>query len=115
MAPGHHPAFPESTIVKAIARVRDCGSMVCDNDMTRHEKSCVTCMDDFKRIVCDQIRRLKQILVKVQARNVLYERARKRKIDDESRFERENVELRKQLHVIRERDRRARRRMNKKI
>lgn len=113
--PVYHKAYPEWDMVKHVPRRRVCGASVSDNHMSEHEKACVTCMYEFKRIVWDQIKTLKHELVMAKAQIVLNERKRKRKMEDESRFERENVELRKQLRVIHERDRRANRRFLEKI
>ena len=113
--PVYHKAFPEWDMVKDVDRKRVCGSMVSDTHMSEHEKSCITCVNEFKRIVWDQIKTLRRELVVAKAQIVVHERKRKRKMEDESRFERENVELRKQLRVIHERDRRANRRLLKKI
>lgn len=115
LMPTLYKAYPESVVVRCVSRMRECGTGVCDNDMKIHEKSCGICMDEFKRVVCGQLDTLKKELVEAKALNVVYERTRKRKLDSESRFERENVELKRQLNVIHERDRRARRRMNKKM
>lgn len=101
------PAFPEANIVKSIPRVRACGAKVSDRDLRTHERSCMTCVDEYKRIVNNQITVLKQELVKARAECLSHQRANKRKRERDEDLERENSRLKSELNNIKKRDYRA--------
>jgi hypothetical protein len=101
------PAFPEVNIVKSIPRSRPCGANVSNNDLRTHERSCMTCVDEYKRIVNNQITILKQELVKAKAECLSHQRANKRKRGRDEELQRENDRLKSELSHIKKRDYRA--------
>lgn len=101
------PAFPEINIVKTIPRSRPCGAKVSDCDLRTHERSCMECVDEYKRIVNNQINILKEELVKAKAECLSHQRANKRKRDRDEELERENVRLKTELSHIKKRNDRA--------